>query len=68
MGGYEGAEIVVYGHHNNATVTAGGLPQPAVLGRTIGIDTIAHGVLTAIRLPDRRLFQSARHEFSRSDV
>jgi hypothetical protein len=27
---------------------------------TIGIDTISHGVLTAIRLPDRRIFQSGR--------
>jgi hypothetical protein len=29
--------------------------------RTIGIDTIAHGVLTAIRLPEGAVFQSARH-------
>jgi serine/threonine protein phosphatase 1 len=60
-GGYEGAEIVVYGHWNNATLNADRWPAPAITGRTIGIDTIDHGVLTAIRLPDRRVFQSARH-------
>jgi serine/threonine protein phosphatase 1 len=58
---YEGTEIVVYGHLNNAALNADGWPTPAVLGRTIGVDTIAHGVLTAIRLPDRRVFQSARY-------
>jgi serine/threonine protein phosphatase 1 len=58
---YQGPEIVVYGHHNNATLDADGWPSPAVVGSTIGIDTIAHGVLTAVRLPDRRVFQSARH-------
>jgi serine/threonine protein phosphatase 1 len=58
---YRGPEVVVYGHHNNATLDADGWPSPAVVGSTIGIDTIAHGVLTAVRLPDRRVFQSARH-------
>jgi serine/threonine protein phosphatase 1 len=59
--GYRGAEIIVYGHRNNAVLSADGWPMPAVLGQTIGIDTISHGVLTAIRLPDRRVFQSARY-------
>lgn len=59
--GYEGAEVVVYGHWNNAAFDADGWPTPRVVGRTIGIDTISHGVLTAMRLPDRRVFQSARH-------
>jgi diadenosine tetraphosphatase ApaH/serine/threonine PP2A family protein phosphatase len=59
--GYKGAEVAVYGHRNNATLNADGWPIPTVVGRTIGIDTISHGVLTAIRLPDRRLFQSARY-------
>jgi serine/threonine protein phosphatase 1 len=58
--GYDGPEIVVYGHRNNATLDDDGWPAPAVMGRTIGIDTIAHGVLTAIRMPDRRVFQSGR--------
>ena len=57
---YRGAEIVVYGHWNNATLTESGWPTPRIVGRTIGIDTISEGVLTAIRLPDRRVFQSAR--------
>jgi serine/threonine protein phosphatase 1 len=65
---YEGATTVVYGHWNNAVLNAERWPAPAILGRTIGIDTIAHGVLTAIRLPDQRLFQSARYELSSSDV
>jgi serine/threonine protein phosphatase 1 len=58
---YQGLDIVVYGHHNNATLDTEGWPSPTVVGPTIGIDTIAHGVLTAVRLPDRRVFQSARH-------
>src|SRR5262249_508539 len=58
---YGGEKTVVYGHWNNAALDANGWPQPRIVGRTIGIDTIAHGVLTAIRLPDRRLFQSGRH-------
>ena len=58
--GYDSPEILVYGHRNNATVDADGWPGPTFIGQTIGIDTISHGVLTAIRLPDRRLFQSAR--------
>ena len=57
---YQGAEVVVYGHWNNAMLTDGGWPTPRIVGRTIGIDTISEGVLTAIRLPDRKVFQSAR--------
>ena len=41
---------------------ADGWPAPMIVGRTIGVDTISHGVLTAVRLPDQRVFQSARHE------
>jgi len=57
---YDGAETVVYGHRNNAALDADGWPSPAIVGRTIGIDTISHGVLTAMRLPDGRVFQSGR--------
>jgi len=60
-GQYRGPEVVVYGHHNNATLDEEGWPSPTVIGPTIGIDTIAYGVLTAVRLPDRRVWQSARH-------
>ena len=66
--GYQGTEIVVYGHRNNATLNAEGWPLPTTVGRTIGIDTISHGVLTAIRLPDHQVFQSARYGKHGSDV
>jgi len=66
--GYDGDEIIVYGHRNNAAVNADGWPAPMIVGRTIGVDTISHGVLTAVRLPDRRVFQSARYEVLESDV
>jgi serine/threonine protein phosphatase 1 len=59
---YSGPDIVVYGHRNNAVLDADGWPAPAILGRTIGIDTISHGVLTAVRLPDQLVLQSARYE------
>jgi len=65
---YEGAELVVYGHWNNAVVDANGWPAPTRVGRTIGIDSISHGVLTAIRLPEQRVFQSARYDVIQSDV
>jgi serine/threonine protein phosphatase 1 len=66
--GYEGAEIVVYGHRNNAVLNTDDWPLPIVVGRTIGIDTISHGILTAIRLPDRRIYQSARYQVVKPDV
>jgi len=47
-----------YGHWNNADVDSSGWPKPRIAGGTIGLDTIAHGVLSAMRLP--RLHQSAR--------
>jgi serine/threonine protein phosphatase 1 len=58
---YHGSNLIVYGHWNSPALDQAGWPQPAVSGCTIGIDTISHGVLTAIRLPDRRVFQSQRH-------
>jgi hypothetical protein len=67
-GGYRGTEVIVYGHRNNAEVDPAGWPHPRVIGRTIGVDTISHGVLTAIRLPDRRVFQSSRYAVSSPDV
>jgi hypothetical protein len=51
----------VYGHWNNADIDSAGWPRPRVIGNTVGIDTIAHGVLTAIRLPDHEVIQSRRH-------
>jgi serine/threonine protein phosphatase 1 len=58
---YRGGETVAYGHRDNAELNQHGWPQPRIIGSTIGLDTISHGVLTAMRLADRRLFQSAQH-------
>lgn len=58
---YLGAETVAYGHWNNADLDEHGWPRPRVVGATIGVDTISHGVLTAVRLADRRVFQSSRY-------
>ena len=66
--GYEGPEIVVYGHRDNTVLNARNVPVPMIVGNTIGIDSISHGILTAIRLPDQRIFQSARYHVAKSDV
>ena len=58
---YRGPELVVYGHWGDATVNSEGWPLPRIRTHTIGIDTIAHGVLTAIRLPEGDVVQSSRH-------
>jgi serine/threonine protein phosphatase 1 len=58
--GYEGAVPVVYGHRNNAVLTGDNWPVPMIVDGTFGIDSISHGVLTAMRFPDRRIYQSAR--------
>jgi serine/threonine protein phosphatase 1 len=58
--GYAGERPVVYGHFNNAVFDDSGWPHPRITGKTVGIDTIAHGVLTAVRLPEGRVFQSRR--------
>lgn len=55
---YSGPKPVIYGHRNNAVPGADSWPLPRIVGNTIGIDTISHGVLTAIRMPDRMLIQS----------
>jgi Calcineurin-like phosphoesterase. len=65
---YQGTETVAYGHWNNAEMDSQGWPTPRIVGSTIGIDTIAHGVLTAVRLPDRRLFQSAQYRLLDTDA
>jgi serine/threonine protein phosphatase 1 len=57
--GYHGQEAVVYGHWSNSVVDETGWPAPFIKGnRTFGIDTISHGVLTAMRFPDGKIFQS----------
>jgi len=57
---YDGDDIIVYGHWRNCVIGDDGLPRPRIgNGKTYGIDTIAHGVLTAIRFPGERIFQSS---------
>lgn len=59
--GYKGERAVVYGHWDNSIEDDSGLPLPHILSnRTYGIDTIAKGVLSALRFPDGKLFQSRK--------
>jgi serine/threonine protein phosphatase 1 len=58
--GYHGEDMIVYGHSNNAAINEAGWPEPNEMNHTIGIDTISFGVLTAVRLPHRKVFQSSR--------
>lgn len=58
---YDGSRPIVYGHHNDAVIEADDWPRARVMGITYGLDTIAHGVLTAIRLPGPRFYQSGRY-------
>jgi serine/threonine protein phosphatase 1 len=55
---YRGEDIIVYGHANNAVLDGEGWPHPRIVGRTYGLDTVAHGVLTALRLPDGAILQN----------
>ena len=60
--GYHGEDAVVYGHWNNAVEDESGWPWPCVKdNRTFGIDTISRGVLSAMRFPDGKIFQSNRY-------
>jgi serine/threonine protein phosphatase 1 len=59
--GYRGPHKVVYGHRNNCVIDPSGCPRPRIVNQlTFGIDSISTGVLTAIRMPDAKVFQSAR--------
>ena len=55
---YRDRELVVYGHRGDTPLDSDGRPRPRVRPNTIGLDSSEHGVLTAIRLPDRRVFQA----------
>jgi serine/threonine protein phosphatase 1 len=57
---YAGKKVVVYGHRNNAVLDGDDWPSPNIRGRTVGLDTISHGVLSAFRMPDNHVIQSAR--------
>lgn len=66
MGGfpeeYRGKDSVVYGHWGNSVPDENGWPLPCIgPNRTYGIDTISKGVLTAMRFPDHKIFQSKRN-------
>lgn len=59
--GYRGPRKVVYGHRNHGVADERGWPRPFVLNDlAYGIDTISTGVLTAISMPDGKIFQSER--------
>lgn len=58
---YQGPDLVVYGHSDNAVVDADGWPMPRFSKCAIGLDTISRGVLSAVELPELRVVQSARH-------
>lgn len=59
---YVGRDNVVYGNWSNAAPAENGWPFPRVLpNRTFGIDSISQGVLTALRFPDLKLYQSERY-------
>ena len=60
-GSYSGEDYVVYGHHSNAILDSERWPHPNLKeNRAYGIDTISHGVLTAMRFPGGDVFQSRR--------
>ena len=59
---YQGVEFVLYGHANDHVLDQRGWPQPRILGRTCGLDTISRGVLTALRLPEGIVLQSDRYD------
>ena len=52
---YAGEAHVMYGHHNDPDLDAGGWPRPRIVGRAIGLDTISFRVLTAVALPGPRV-------------
>ena len=60
---YCGPTLVVYGHHDDSEIRDS-WPHPRITPWTIGIDTISHGVLTAVRLPERTIVQSAKYGVS----
>ena len=60
---YRGEQAIVYGHWENSVEDETGWPWPRILSnRTFGIDTISKGVLTAMRFPDGKIFQSEKRD------
>ena len=65
---YRAERSVVYGHHDSSVERSDGWPLPRILPNgTFGIDTISKGVLTAMRFPDGKIFQSDIHLFDFGD-
>jgi len=63
---YQGEDVIAYGHWNNAVLDQSLWPWPCIKeNKTFGIDTISRGVLTAIRFPDGKVFQSKRYDTTR---
>jgi len=58
---YSGSIPVVYGHWDDAVMDSNGWPGPRMRVNTIGVDTSKHGVVTAVRLPERLVLQSDRY-------
>jgi len=56
---YAGNELVVYGHRDDFVLDSSGTPQPKFTSsKTVCVDTISLGILTAMRFPDRHVIQS----------
>ena len=58
---YRGPDTIIYGHWSGKAVLSDGVPNPYEKNNTICLGTIKYGVLTAVRMPDRKLFQSNRY-------
>lgn len=58
---YVGELPVVYGHRGDGITQEDGSVLPCIgPNGTFGIDTISQGVLTAMRFPDKRMWQSSK--------
>jgi serine/threonine protein phosphatase 1 len=55
---YDGPDFVVYGHWSNAVAGESGAWSPARAPFSLGLDTSAHGIVTAARLPEMVVFQA----------
>jgi serine/threonine protein phosphatase 1 len=56
---FDGPDFVVYGHWANAEEGEGGIWSPARAPFSLGLDTSAHGIVTAVQLPGMEVFQAA---------
>jgi serine/threonine protein phosphatase 1 len=56
---FDGPDFIVYGHWANAQAGEAGAWLPARSPFSLGIDTSAHGIVTAVQLPDVEVLQAA---------